>query len=115
MAKAPSGTSVAISVRTGDTPTPGAGWSAFVAVAAPGALTQHSRYIQYQAALTSSDPNQTPALEDIILSTDHAPVAVNDAAATNVDTSHVFPASGPSSLKFNDTDADPSDTLSVRR
>src|SRR5439155_24767311 len=113
VAGAPSGTSVAISVRTGGTPIPDTTWSAFVPVAAPGPLTQSSRFIQYRAAMTTSDPNQTPELDDIIVSTDHAPVAVNDAAATNLNTSHTFPASGPGSLTLNDSDADVNDTLRV--
>ena len=113
VAKAPSGTSVAISVRTGNTPTPDGSWSAFIPVAAPGPLALNSRFIQYRAEMTSSDPNQTPALEDIIISTGHAPVAVADAAIVPENGSHTFPASGPGSLTFNDTDADVNDTLHV--
>ena len=112
-AKAPAGTGVAIGVRTGNTPTPDATWSAFVPVAAPGPLALTSQFIQYQAVLTSSDPNQTPALEDIIISTGHAPVAVADSAIVAENGSHTFPASGPGSLTFNDTDADFTDTLRV--
>src|SRR5207247_1119296 len=53
-------------------------------------------------------------LDDIIISTDHAPVALPDAAATNLDTSYRFPASGlPGSLMFNDSDADPNETLRI--
>ena len=33
-------------------------WTAFVPVAAPGPLALHSRYIQYRADMTSSDPEQ---------------------------------------------------------
>jgi beta-lactam-binding protein with PASTA domain len=73
---APLGTSVAISVRTGNTPTPDGSWSAFIPVAAPGPLNLLSQYIQYQAVMTSTDPNQTPALEDLIISAHHAPVGV---------------------------------------
>src|SRR5207247_9623622 len=76
-------------------------------------LAQDSRFIQYRAEMTTSDPTQTPELDDIIISTDHAPVAVNDAAATNVDTSHIFPASGQGSLMLNDSDVDPNTTLRI--
>ena len=100
-------------MRTGDTPTPDGTWTAFVPRPAPGALSLHSRYIQYRADLTSTNTTVTPELDDIIISTDHAPVAVNDAAATNLNTSYTFPASGPSSLKVNDTDADTAQTSSA--
>ena len=63
--------------------------------------------------MTSSDPATTPVLEDIIISTGNAPIAVPDFAAVPKNGSHTFPASGPGSLTFNDTDADVNDTLSV--
>ena len=107
------GGNVAIAIRAGNTATPDATWTPFAPVAAPGPLSLTSRFIQYQAALTSSGPAQTPALEDIIISTGHAPVAVADAATVPENGSHTFAASGPGSLTFNDTDADATDTLRV--
>ena len=89
---------------------PNTGW---VAMAAPGQLALSSRFIQYKADLTSSDSNQTPALEDIIISTGHAPVANPDSATAPENGNRIFPASGAGSLVFNDTDADPSDILRV--
>ncbi|MEO8681505.1 MAG: Ig-like domain-containing protein, partial [Vicinamibacterales bacterium] len=112
-ANAPAGSAVAISVRTGNTPTPDGNWTAFVPVAGPGPLGVNSRYIQYAAQLTTSNPDQTPSLEDIIISTGHAPVANPDFAAVAQDGSLTFPASGPGSLVFNDTDADINDLLRV--
>src|SRR4029079_12336598 len=105
-ATAPAGTGVAISVRVGDTPTPGAGWTAWQPIAAPGALNLNARYIQYQAVLTSSDVNVTPSLDDIILSTGHAPVAANDSIVVPENGVTTLPTSGPGSLTVNDTDAD---------
>ena len=62
----PSGTGIAISVRTGDTPTPDGTWSAFTPIASPGGdIPGSSRYVQYRAELTSSDPAQTPILSDV--------------------------------------------------
>ncbi|HMC69627.1 MAG TPA: Ig-like domain-containing protein, partial [Mycobacteriales bacterium] len=109
----PAGGSVSISVRTGNTPTPDATWSAFAPVAVPGPLALTSQFIQYRAVLTSPDPTATPALEDIIISTGHAPIAVDDSATVPENGSHTFPPSGPGSLTDNDTDADPTDTLHV--
>ncbi|PYR90765.1 MAG: hypothetical protein DMF84_19190 [Acidobacteria bacterium] len=109
----PAGTSVAISLRTGNTATPDGTWSNFAAVPAPGTLTQRSRFIQYRAELASTDPGSTPRLDDIIISTSHAPVAQNDRATVPVNGSFVFPASGPGSLTANDTDADINDVLRV--
>ena len=65
-ANAPPNTSVQISVRTGDTPTPDGTWSAFTPINSSGGdIPGNSRYVQYQAQLGSSDPNQTPSLSDV--------------------------------------------------
>ena len=62
----PGGGSLALSVRTGDTPTPGAGWTAFTSVPSSGtSVDQIGRYLQYRAELGSSDPAHTPALESL--------------------------------------------------
>jgi len=75
-------------------------------IPAPGALTGVAgRYIQYMAHL-SGDANQTPELDDIVLSTDRAPVAAADRASTPAGAAYTFPASGALSLKANDTDDD---------
>src|SRR5262249_33696855 len=91
-------------VRSGNTPTPDGTWSAFVN---PSAFPiTNKQYVQYQAVLTTSNPSITPELQDLIITTDHAPVAVNDSATTLKNTSKVFPAGGAGSLTANDTDAD---------
>jgi hypothetical protein len=65
-ANTPSGTSLAISVRMGNTPTPDATWTSFVPLAAsPATIGGVSRYLQYQASLTTSDSTQTPQLLDV--------------------------------------------------
>jgi hypothetical protein len=65
-ADVPAGTSVALSVRTGDSSTPDGTWSAFAPVAASGdAIAAHSRYLQYRAVLTTSDTATTPVLRDV--------------------------------------------------
>ncbi|HEV8345722.1 MAG TPA: N,N-dimethylformamidase beta subunit family domain-containing protein, partial [Vicinamibacterales bacterium] len=107
----PAGTSVAIYEHTGDTPAPDATWTDFALVSAPGQYPRqaHARYVQYRADLTTSDPSITPELRDIIISTDHAPVAVNDGPAlTNLNTSKTFSGNplNAGSLMFNDTDSD---------
>ena len=55
-------------VRGGNTPTPDATWTAFTAVAAPGAISLSSRYIQYRADMTTVDPSVTPELHDVVIS-----------------------------------------------
>jgi len=91
VAHIPLGTSLAISVRTGNTPTPPADgtadddWTAFVPIAAPGPLTQTSQFIQYLAEMTTSDPNQTPELDDVIISTDDPAVVVSDAGGSKLE------------------------------
>jgi uncharacterized membrane protein len=60
------GTSLAISVRTGNTPTPDSTWTTFVPLASSGTVIGTiSRYLQYRAQLATTNPNQTPVLNDI--------------------------------------------------
>src|SRR6202140_1618656 len=64
----PTGTSLAMSVRTGNTPVPDGSWTSFTAVATSGtALTGSSRYIQYQATLSTTDTTQTVVLRDVTI------------------------------------------------
>ena len=89
-ADTPAGTGVALSVRTGNTPTPGPGWSSFSPIAASGGdIPGSARYAQYRAALSSSDANLTPVLSSVTLnattSSDDDPVAVNDQATVAED------------------------------
>ena len=100
----PVGTSVAISVRTGNSPTPEDGtWNAFVPVAAPGAFRAEGRYVQYRAALATIDVDRAPAVEEVTITTAVVPVAVDDVKAINQDTSYTFPVG---SLTANDIDPD---------
>ena len=64
----PDDTSLAIAIRTGSTPIPDSSWTPFETIAAPGALTLNSRYIQYRADLASADATRTPVLSDIRIS-----------------------------------------------
>jgi hypothetical protein len=68
-ASMPSGTSLTLSVRGGNTPTPDGTWSIYTPVAASGAaLNLTSQYLQYRVNLSSSSPTATPALRDVIVS-----------------------------------------------
>src|SRR5262249_32796554 len=104
----------AIAVRTGSTPVPDATtWTAFAPIASAGPLTLSSQYIQYRAVLSSASAAVTPRLDDIIITTAHAPVANPDSAIVAQNGSHIFQAAGSTSLTANDTDADPGDVLHV--
>jgi hypothetical protein len=65
----PAGTTLTMSARTGNTPTPDDGsWSAFRPVSSSGdPVGAASRYVQYEATLSTSDPDQTPTLRDVTL------------------------------------------------
>jgi hypothetical protein len=64
----PINTGLAMSVRTGHTPTPDASWTAFGPVGQSGALIRVSaRYAQYRAELSTTDFNETPELQDVTL------------------------------------------------
>ena len=60
-------TQVAIEVRTGDTQTPDATWSAFTPVADGTDIPGTSRYVQYRALLSTADPSVTPSLERVTM------------------------------------------------
>jgi VCBS repeat-containing protein len=108
----PAGTAVAISVRASDSiPAAADTCAGFVPVSTPGPLSFHSRYVQYCALLTTSNSQLTPSLDDIVVTTDNAPVAVADFATVPQNGNYVFAASGTTSLLANDTDAEGHDGL----
>ncbi len=64
----PSGTSLTLSYRRGNTPAPDGSWTEFSSVPSSGSdLSGNSRYIQYQVGLSASDTSQTPALQDVTI------------------------------------------------
>ncbi len=63
----PTGSGLAIDVRTGNTPTPDAGWTAFSAVGAGQDVASASRYLQYRARLSAGNGNVTPTLSDVLV------------------------------------------------
>ena len=101
----PSGTGIAMSVRTGNTPTPDLTWSAFTPIAnsSGGDIPGNTRYVQYRAVLSTTDPNLTPTLNEVTVNGagDIPPTAVND-------TKTVAEDSGATAIDVlaNDTDPD---------
>ena len=81
----PAGTTLALLVRTGNTPVPDGTWSAFAPVSNGGAIAASARYIQYRADLATSDGALTPELADVTLTCSACdatpPIAVADLAA----------------------------------
>ena len=63
----PSGTTLALSVRRGDTPTPDGSWGPFSPVANGGDIGGSSRYLQYRVEATSSTGDVTPTLSSVML------------------------------------------------
>jgi hypothetical protein len=62
----PNGTSLNISVRRGNTPTPDQTWTAFANLSGSGAtIGGSSRYLQYRAQLATTVPSQTPVMRDL--------------------------------------------------
>jgi len=61
------GGAVTVDVRTGNTPTPDATWSAFVTKSQGGAINANARYAQYRLTLSSTVANSTPAVKEMIL------------------------------------------------
>jgi VCBS repeat-containing protein len=103
----PSGTSLAVSVRRGNTPPPDATWTDWVALANSGAaIGGTSRYLQYRAVLATTSPDQTPALQSVTIryAPNTAPVANDDAYTTAEDTPLTISAPG---VLGNDTAGNP--------
>jgi hypothetical protein len=67
-ADVPEGTSLALSVRTGDTSRPDGDWSTWRRLDASGAsVAARSRYLQYRADLATTDRSRTPVLRRVEL------------------------------------------------
>ena len=67
-ATVPSGTSLVIGVRTGNTAVPDASWTPFADLSGSGEpIGGTTRYVQYRAVLTTTNPANTPVLSDITL------------------------------------------------
>jgi hypothetical protein len=68
----PSGTSLVLSVRQGNTPSPDNTWTSFATVPGSGAtIGGTARYLQYKAQLVTTTAGQTPVLEDITINYSH--------------------------------------------
>ncbi len=64
----PEGTSVAVTIRTGDVARPGRAWSPWRRLARSGdAVEATARYLQYRADLATANPSWTPALRKMRL------------------------------------------------
>ncbi|MBA3873418.1 MAG: hypothetical protein H0X30_30160 [Anaerolineae bacterium] len=86
-----SGSTLSISARSGNTAVPDGTWSAFTPIANSGANANLSgRYLQYRAALSTSDTTQTPVLDTIgfactnALPNNQAPVIARNLATVTV-------------------------------
>ncbi len=103
-AATPTNTAITISVRTGNTPTPDGSWSAFAEVANSGDdIPGNSRYVQYRAELSTSDPNRTPALNEVSINGTEGvpPTAVDDTATVAEDS-----GASPIDVLANDLNGD---------
>ena len=61
----PVGTSVDVSVRTGDVAIPDGTWSAYAPVTSGAPLSLNSAFIQYRVELATGDPLLTPVVKDV--------------------------------------------------
>ena len=61
----PAGTTLQLSLRTGNTPLPDSSWSPFVPVQNGDAIGSGFRYIQYQASFATTDTAVTPVLQEV--------------------------------------------------
>ncbi len=68
----PQNTTVALSVRTGNTPVPDGTWSDFLNIPNGGTIDIISRYIQYNVSMVSSDKDATAVLQKILVTCNYA-------------------------------------------
>jgi hypothetical protein len=61
-------TSIALSLRSGNTPIPDGTWSAYTSQPNGSQIGRTSQYLQYQATLTSTNLQNTPILQDVSFS-----------------------------------------------
>jgi phosphodiesterase/alkaline phosphatase D-like protein len=66
-ADTPAGSGLAVGVRLGNTPAPDISWTGFGPVTSGQDLAVHSRYVQYQALLSTPDTMTTPVLRDLTI------------------------------------------------
>jgi hypothetical protein len=65
----PTGTTLTVQTRSGNTATPDATWSPYQTVINGGAVASPAgRYIQYVVTFTTTDPSVTPILSDLVIS-----------------------------------------------
>jgi hypothetical protein len=66
IANLPPGTTLTVQTRSGNTPTPGSGWSAWATVSNGGLIASpDAQYLQYRIILTTSNSAVTPTLDSI--------------------------------------------------
>jgi phosphodiesterase/alkaline phosphatase D-like protein len=66
LSDAPAGTTLVVSVRTGNTPTPGTGWTSYRTITASGgSINLRARYLQYRIQMSRTNAITTPALREI--------------------------------------------------
>lgn len=63
----PSGTSLSVSVRTGNTPTPDGTWTGFAQLVSGATVGGSARYLQYQVTLGTTNADLTPAFRDLAI------------------------------------------------
>ena len=87
-ADVPEPTSVALEVRTGDIGRPDPAWSPWTPLARAGdALSARSRFAQYRAHLTTTDPSWTPVLREVRLAYSPAGSGAADSAGAGASSS----------------------------
>ena len=64
-----------------------ASWSGWTPITHGGDVPGNSRYVQYRADLSTTDPGQTPVLGRVEIALDLSPTAVNDSRTVNEDSS----------------------------
>ncbi|MBK9121839.1 MAG: tandem-95 repeat protein [Chloroflexi bacterium] len=104
----PTGTAIAMEVRSGDTATPDGSWSGWTAISNNASIGASARYAQYRATLSTTDPIYSPELQLVELAfnagSNTAPVAADDTYTTDEDAELVVDT--PTGVLANDTDAE---------
>jgi hypothetical protein len=112
-ASVPQSTSLQLRTRTSTNGSAWSSWSAPLTASGQDITSPSGRYLQYLLELASSDPNQSPVVNDVTMTfasssipQNHSPVAVDDSASA------LSGGSATVSVLANDSDPD-GDTLTI--
>jgi hypothetical protein len=92
----PMGTAISVSVRYGNSTMPDATWSGWYVVLNGSALSRRSRYLQYQVAMSTTDPKYSPLFKEIGFTCTTNSITVGKTGSKEIDGTVIHDLTSPS-------------------